>query len=73
MYKATFVIEHDDFGFYVYCPELPGCQSHGKTVEESIHNIHEAAELYLETLTQDERMLYLSKEILTGSVEIKVG
>ncbi len=73
MYKATFVIGHDDFGYYVYCPELPGCQSQGKTVEEAIYNIHEAAELYLETLTEDERILYLSKEILTGSVEIKVG
>lgn len=36
-------------------------------------NIREAAELYLETLTEEERKSYLSKEILTSSVEIRIG
>ncbi len=73
MYKASVVIERDDFGFYAYCPELPGCQSQGKTLDEAMSNIREAAELYLETLTEDERRTYLSKEILTSSVEINIG
>jgi predicted RNase H-like HicB family nuclease len=36
-------------------------------------NIKEAIELYLETLPEDERKLYLSKEILTTSLEVNVA
>ena len=32
-------------------------------------NIKEATELYLETLSEDERSVYLSKEIVTTSLE----
>ena len=47
--KATVVIEKDEHGFYAWCPELKGCQSQGRTLEEATANIQEAAELYLET------------------------
>jgi len=30
------------------CPVLPGCISQGKTKEEALYNIREAAELWLE-------------------------
>ncbi len=45
--KVSVVIEKDDNGFYVWCPELKGCQSQGATLEETISNIKEAIELYL--------------------------
>lgn len=32
----------------VWCPELPGCTSAGKTEEEALENIREAIELYLQ-------------------------
>ena len=73
MYKTSVVIEHDEFGYYAYCPELPGCQSQGRSVEEAMQNIREAAELYIETLDEEERKSYLSKEILTSTVEISIG
>jgi len=72
-YKASVVIENDNFGYYAYCPDLPGCQTQGKTFEEAMKNIREAIELYLETLDIEERDAYLSKEIMTGSVEVSVG
>ena len=50
--KATVLIEKDEHGFYAWCPELKGCQSQGNTLEETMANIKEAAELYLETLTR---------------------
>ncbi len=53
--------------------KLPGCQSQGETIEETMNNIREAAELYIETLSDEEREAYLSKEILTSSVEISIG
>ncbi len=72
-YKTNVVIERDEYGYYAYCPGLPGCQSQGDTFEEAMANIREAVELYVETLDEEERKAYLSKEIMTGSVEVSVG
>jgi len=69
-HKVSVVIEQDQDGCYAWCPELKGCQSEGKTVEESLANIREAIELYLETLTDDERVAALSRQILTTAVEV---
>jgi predicted RNase H-like HicB family nuclease len=68
--KVSVVIEQDDEGCYAWCPELRGCQSQGKTIEETLANIREAIELFLETLTEDERSSALSREILTTAVEV---
>ena len=59
------------FGYFAFCPELKGCHSQGDTLEEAISNIKEAAELYLETLSEDEIHELLSQEILTTAVEVK--
>src|SRR5712692_2046939 len=67
--KVSVVIEQDEHGYYAWCPELKGCQSQGKTVEEALVNIREAIELLLETLTDAERPAALSRGILTTSVE----
>jgi predicted RNase H-like HicB family nuclease len=48
--KASVVIEKDEDGFYAWCPELKGCQSQGNMFEETLANIEEALELYLEML-----------------------
>ncbi len=71
-YKVSIVIEKDDYGYYAYCPELEGCQTQGDSLEEVLANIKEAIELYLETLQPDEKTAYLSREILTTSLEVKV-
>jgi predicted RNase H-like HicB family nuclease len=68
--KVSVVIEQDEHGFYAWCPELRGCQSQGETVEATLVNIREAIELYLETLTTEERSAALSQVILTTSVEV---
>ncbi len=71
--KVGIVIEKDRHGYYAYCPDLEGCQSQGDTLEEVMKNIREAIELYLETLSPEERTACLSDEILTTSVEVSVG
>ena len=48
--KVSVVIEQDEHGCYAWCPELKGGQSQGQTIEETLANIKEAVELYLETL-----------------------
>ena len=72
-YKVSVVIEKDEHGYYAYCPELEGCHTQGDNLEEIMANIKEAIELYLETLPEDERSIFLSKEILTTSLEVNLA
>lgn len=44
----------EDGGYTAHIPSLPGCISEGDTVDETMANIREAVELYLEPLTNDE-------------------
>lgn len=47
-YKA--IIEPcEEGGFTAYVPKLPGCVSEGETYEDTLKNIKEAVELYIET------------------------
>ena len=71
--KVSVVIEKDNFGYYAYSPELEGCQTQGESFEEVMANIKEAIELYLETLSEEEKQAALSKEILTTSLEVGVA
>ena len=70
--KASIIIEKDQYGYYAFCPELKGCHTQGNSMEEVLDNIREAIELYLETLSSQEKEYCLSKEILTTSMEISV-
>lgn len=69
--KVSVVIEHDDHGYYAWCPELKGCQSQGTTIEQALTNIREAIELFLETLSDEERSTVFSHEILTTAIEVR--
>jgi predicted RNase H-like HicB family nuclease len=71
--KVSVVVERDNFGYYAYSPELDGCQTQGDSFEEVMANIKEAIELYLETLSPEEKQAALSKEILTTSLEVGVA
>ena len=72
-YKVSIIIEHDENGYYAFCPDLKGCQSQGDSYDEAMSNIKEAIELYLETLTKDERLEVLSNEITTSTLEVEVA
>jgi len=71
--KVSVVVEKDNFGYYAYSPELEGCHTQGDSFEEVMANIKEAVELYLETLSEEEKQAVLSKEILTTSLEVRVA
>lgn len=59
------VVVKDRSGGYIgFVPILPGCHSQGDNWEELTKNIEEAAKLYLETLSKEER-----KEILKQANE----
>ncbi len=44
-------IEHDEHGYFASCPNFPGCHTQGDSYAEVVANIHEAAALHLESLT----------------------
>jgi len=50
MSKVSFEIEPDGEASHTWCPELPGCHSHGCTVSEAMENLEEAVKLYLDVL-----------------------
>jgi len=68
--KLNIIFEKDEDGYFVYCPELEGCHSQGDSIEEAMENIKEAIELYLETLSENERNSLRTKEIITTSYEV---
>jgi predicted RNase H-like HicB family nuclease len=72
-YRVNIIFNRDKDGYYVFCPDLPGCQSQGDTFEEARGNIKEAVELYLETMEKDEIEEALGKEILTTTMEVEIG
>ncbi len=45
----------EEGGFWVDVPALPGCYSQGESIEESLQNVREAIELYLEVLADEGR------------------
>ena len=73
LYRVNIVIEEDSDGFYAYCPQLEGCQSQGDSLEEVKQNIHEAVELYLETLSDEEKQSLLTKKVSTMTLEVQVA
>ncbi|MCX6641043.1 MAG: type II toxin-antitoxin system HicB family antitoxin [bacterium] len=72
-YKVSVIIEKDENGYYAFCPELDGCQSQGDSFEEVMANIKEAIDLYVETLSDEERRVALNREILTTTHEVQVA
>jgi len=51
--KTLVLVRPEPFGGYsVSVPELPGCYSEGETLSEALHNIEEAAQLWLEVASK---------------------
>lgn len=48
--KFSVLVERDEDGYYIASvPELPGCHTQAKTLDQLTSRIKEAIELYLET------------------------
>jgi len=47
--KFAVIVERDEDGYYVASvPELPGCHTQAKTLDELMERVKEAVEVYLE-------------------------
>ncbi len=51
--RQVLIFPGEDGMWVAECPSLPGCISQGKSREETLHNIREAIDLYVEALEVD--------------------
>lgn len=69
MKKYAVVIEQGPDNLSAYVPDLPGCVTTGKTVEEIQRNIREAISFHLEGMREDGEPI---PEPTTVALEIEV-
>ena len=70
-YTAVFEPDEEKGGYTVTIPSLPGCISEGDTFEEALHNIQEAASLYLEVMgKRREEIPAEDKGVIVSPVEV---
>ena len=67
------IIEKDEFGYFAQIPELKGCVTQGKTYEEALFNIKEAAELYLESLKAEELKAFQNRSFSITAIELALN
>ena len=51
--EFTAIIEPDEQWYIAYCPEIPGANGQGKTLEECKQNLTEAISLIIEDRRED--------------------
>jgi len=64
------IIEDETEGYIAFVPALPGCHTQGDGLEELMKNIKEAIELYMETLTAEEKKDLLRQRVI-GMQKVK--
>jgi len=65
---VNLVFDPEYKGYVADVPELPGCMSQGKTIEQALKNVREAILLYLETTPRRKRAA--TKPALVTTVEV---
>ena len=65
---VNLVFDPEYKGYVADVPELPGCMSQGKTIEQALENVREAILLYLETSPREEKPALRSALVTTVEV-----
>ena len=67
-FTVTLVYDSEYGGYVVDVPQLPGCMSQGKTIDQALMNIKEAIGLYLE----EEKIDFdtTKHDVITAIVEV---
>lgn len=66
------IIEKDEHGYFAHILELKGCVTQGKTYEEALFNVKEAAELYLDSLKADELKAFQHRSVSITPIEMSI-
>lgn len=72
-YTISVLLEKDGDGWYAHSLDLPGCQSSGSTLDETLANIKEAAELYLQTMSKEDLRALQDRVFVNASVEVNLA
>lgn len=69
--KVYPAVLHREEGYWLEFPDLPGCQTTGETIEETLQHAEEAMGLYLATLMENGQTLPTASSL--ASVRIRKG
>jgi predicted RNase H-like HicB family nuclease len=58
------LLEDETGGYVAIVPALPGCHTQGDTLTEVMENVKEAIDLYVETLTEQEKKDLLRQKVV---------
>jgi len=73
IYKFSVLIEKDEDNMYVAkVPDLQGCHSQAKTIQELLKRIQEAIHLCLEVKKQDKSNINVMEFVGVQQVEVKI-
>jgi len=73
-YRLEIIWSPEDEAYIVNVPELPGCMTHGSTMEEAVKMAAEAIELYIETLKKRKEPIPppLSEKKFSGKIPLRI-
>ncbi len=71
-YNFSIIVERDENGYFVSCPELQGCYSQGDTYEEALENIKDAIELNIEDHIAEHEEIPKARSISLSTIEVAV-
>jgi predicted RNase H-like HicB family nuclease len=66
------VIEKGENSYGAYAPDVPGCVSVSKTIEETLRNFQEAIEFHFESMIRDGDPIPESAHVEAHLVEVEV-
>ena len=58
------ILEDESGGYVAFVPSLPGCHTQGESIDEVLENVREAIELYLETLSDEEKEEFMKQRVV---------
>lgn len=67
--EFTAIIEKDEAWYIAYCPEVPGANGQGRTIEECKENLVSAIELILED-RREEALRGIPKDAIKDTIAV---
>jgi predicted RNase H-like HicB family nuclease len=73
MEYTILIHQAEEGGYWAEVPVLPGCYSQGETIDETIKNVEEAIEAYIQALKEDNEPVPAEDNIIIGRVRVDSG
>ncbi|MBF8266997.1 MAG: hypothetical protein HW388_505 [Dehalococcoidia bacterium] len=71
-YRFAVVMEKDQNGYFVSCPQLQGCYTQGQTFEEALENIKDAIKLHVEDRLANKEPIPIADVVSLSTLEVAV-